>query len=377
MGSAGGAGLGLAIRPGECRLVVIAPVESADRCGKLILRPGHPCKQPSRPNHNTTLNSANRMAVQLQHAPLTPAQAAQIPSRSLPLAPQLVQLLNELQSISIQLFSAQSSLSPAPLQPIYFQILALDARLRALLHLVADHAQRQQRLNSLLGSLTTLESSHHSTLQSLHASASALKPIVASGALDRAAIAAAAEATLEPATVLGYAKLLAPFTSAPPSSVFGEEGRKAVQDPSGRSLPEGALPPFPTEQVMRQGRLQFGRFGDEGAEDGMGQTGEVGGQSGDPCGESVKVVGRGADLCWLDSQPGWTSGQKTRIGRPTSPPTPSSNARPTVRPRLRQRKPSTSTSTSTRIYSRFMGCLATSITSAAFVSVDRTPGRAT
>lgn len=216
--------------------------------------------------------------------PLSPAEVAQIPSPSLPIGPQISHLLSEFTTLSIQLFTILSTTSPsasagskASTAEIYESLGAVDEKLARLLVMYADHQRRQQRVEALISTLRTLDSTWHESASTLHSCVSSLDPIVASGALDRTAISNAQAASLTPSQILSYARLLAPFTSAPPSSLFPPEVKlKGVgaTDPTGRSLPMGAIPPFPTEAAMRRGRLQFGR---EGLMQGLGATEEVGG----------------------------------------------------------------------------------------------------
>ncbi|GAA5859427.1 hypothetical protein JCM1840_004612 [Sporobolomyces johnsonii] len=218
------------------------------------------------------------MAVPVLPLPLTPSEIAQIPSASIPIGPQITHLLSEFTSLSIQLFTLLSSPSRAPSNsstaPIYLALSHLDAKLARLLAMLATHQARQSRIAHLIETLRTLDQSWHSSAQTLHRCVAQLDPIVTSGASDRAAIASASSSDLTAPALLSYARLLAPFTSAPPSSLYPPEEKLrgvGATDPTGRSLPPGAIPPFPTEAAMRRGRLQFGR---EAA--GMGETNEVG-----------------------------------------------------------------------------------------------------
>ena len=226
---------------------------------------------------------------------LTQAQAALIPSPSLPMGAQLTYLTDQVSrpslghngeismdypqftTLSLSLFAALSSGAPLPTAAIYDALASVDAKLVALLPLVAEHQRRERRVQQLVNTLRSQERAWKDGAEMLHASIAALDPIVKSGKLDRAAIAASDPATTElsSATILSYARLLAPFTSAPPSSLYPPDQKLAVGsiDPSGRALPAGALPPFPTEGAMRRGRLPFGQTEDGG----MGETSEVGG----------------------------------------------------------------------------------------------------
>ncbi|BGP57287.1 hypothetical protein JCM8202_002864 [Rhodotorula sphaerocarpa] len=220
--------------------------------------------------------------------PLTPDEVAQIPSAALPLGLQISHLLAEFTRLSIQLFAHLSNTSPSlavsnssasPIEAVYDALASIDDKLASLLVMYDAHQRRQRRIEALVDELGALEGRWRTSAQTLERCVADLAPVVASGARDRAAISTASRARPTPTAVLSYARLLAPFTSAPPSSLFPPEVKlKGVgaTDPTGRSLPAGAIPPFPTEATMRRGRLQFGR---EGLLQGyLGEMEEVGGR---------------------------------------------------------------------------------------------------
>lgn len=220
------------------------------------------------------------MAVPAQTPSLTPAQIASIPSASLPLGPQITHLLTQFTALSLTLFQLLSTSTPSAssqTSAIYDQLAALDRKLAGVLGMMEKHQRRQRRIDQLASEVRAAESQWQKGAHSLHSALASLAPIVSSGALDRASISAAASPPLDTSTMLSYARLLAPFTSAPPSSLFPPEQKEGMiaSDPSGRTLPQGAIPPFPTEGAMRRGRLQFAAVGLE--EGGLGETGEVGG----------------------------------------------------------------------------------------------------
>lgn len=217
---------------------------------------------------------------------LSPAEIAEIPSPRLPISPQLSHLISEFTTLSIRLFtilSSPPSLNTSTLTaPIYESLSIVDLKLSQLVKLVAQHQQRQTRINELVTSLSTLSQSSYSSTTTLSDCISRLDPIIESGQLDRSSIlfSSSTRNPLSADSLLSYARLLAPFTSAPPSSLYPPNEKLrglGATDPTGRSLPPGAIPPFPTEGVMRRGRLQFGREVG-GAGDGLGQTGEIGGE---------------------------------------------------------------------------------------------------
>ncbi|KAK4050875.1 hypothetical protein OIV83_003297 [Microbotryomycetes sp. JL201] len=219
--------------------------------------------------------------------PLTDAQAAQIPSSSLPIGPQLSHLLHQFTTLALQLFSALSTSSPhASENPIMQALADIDSKLARLLAMLDQHQKLQGQIQQLVSDIHAQDDAWHSGVKTLHSAVNELTPIVESGAQDRQAIEQTRaardnkESPLGPKNVLSYARLLAPFTSAPPSSLLPHEQKlvgqgAASMDPSGNRLPLGAIPPFPTEAVMRRGRLQFGSSFN-GFGQALGETEEVG-----------------------------------------------------------------------------------------------------
>ncbi|KAK4047208.1 hypothetical protein OIO90_006271 [Microbotryomycetes sp. JL221] len=217
---------------------------------------------------------------------LTDLEAAQIPSASLPIGPQVTHLIQEFTTLSVQLFQTLSMSSPTSnVAPILQALSRVDVKLAKLLIMLEQHQKKQQRIEQLVAQVQSQEQAWQQGVSTLHQALNQLKPVVESGSHDRFNIEQTAQArlgneghALEPKSILSYAKLLAPFTSAPPSSLVPPEQRMFGQngtgvDPSGNRLPLGAIPPFPTEAVMRRGRLQFGTGLDGFA---MGETEQVG-----------------------------------------------------------------------------------------------------
>ncbi|GAA5833848.1 hypothetical protein JCM3766R1_002451 [Sporobolomyces carnicolor] len=225
-----------------------------------------------------------------------------IPSPNVPISPQLHYLLAEFSRLAIELFtilsqpptqsgtaphssSTSMSLSPTQAQAnrvaeIYESLAELDLKLNRLVRLVHAHERNQQRIDELVSRLQHVDASSKRSIEVLERGTQSLAPVVESAKLDRANMSRATEARLTARDVLSYARLLAPFTSAPPSSLFPPEQKlrsAGSLDPTGRSLPPGSIPPFPTEGIMRRGRLQFGRQVDVGS--GLGQTEEIGGRA--------------------------------------------------------------------------------------------------
>lgn len=223
---------------------------------------------------------------------LTPNQIQQIPSRTLPISLQLNYILQEFTTLSLSLFALLSSSYPSSSNNINSStnilrnLAELDKKLASILSLTAEHINKQAQINQLESSLSSTSLAWSKGTSVLHNSIEGLKPLLNSGKLDEDSILLAKKSNhLNPDLLLSYAKLLAPFTSAPPSSLLpsslklGGGTGGITTDPSGRSLPIGAFPPFPTEGQMRSGRLQFGKeVGVLGGTGGGGEEEEVGGE---------------------------------------------------------------------------------------------------
>ena len=93
-------------------------------------------------------------------------------------------------------------------------------------------------------------------------------------------------------TLLAFARHLAPFTSAPPKSLFVPADRE-LDYTTGRGLPEGANPPFPLEDMLRRGRLLFDSADQEGmgTRDAVTGAGVEGGEGGKE-GEEERIKGK-------------------------------------------------------------------------------------
>lgn len=212
---------------------------------------------------------------------LSESQILLIPSTALPIGPQITHLLQEFSNLATSLFtvlsspSSSTSLPPSTI-PIFTALAAVDSKLAAVLEILAEHQRKQKRIDELVAQIQATESSWRESTITLHESILELKPIIQSGLQDRKLISQSLStdnSQLSPEIILSYARLLAPFTAAPPTSLFGKEIR-GLDYTSGRNLPENALPPFPLESAMRRGRLQFGRVGPED----MGILEDVGGR---------------------------------------------------------------------------------------------------
>lgn len=136
----------------------------------------------------------------------------------------------------------------------------VDEQLAHELRRAKTHEANQRRIEELEGELGRYELAWRDEVEMLERERNCLAKFVDRGRRESDRIAKAKRAALTPSTVLAYARLLAPYTSAPPrSGVADAKPAAGLAD-----LPLGALLPYPTEEVMRRGRLAFAQVGDLG-----------------------------------------------------------------------------------------------------------------
>jgi hypothetical protein len=158
----------------------------------------------------------------------------------------------------------------------------LDERLGAVLQRAKVHHANQTRIKQLENQLVQYELDWRKEMLMLEEQRKVLKRLVDAGNKDKAAIERAqkgvlksgpiqagsvlmhlfdSQAALKPSTVLSYARMLAPFTSAPPrlKPISGD-----APGPPDNAIPPGSILPYPTEETMRRGRLAFAEVGDIG-----------------------------------------------------------------------------------------------------------------
>ena len=162
------------------------------------------------------------------------------------------------------------------------ELSAIDEKLAELLHKAQTHAQNQKRIEELEDALLQHEIDWRREINQLESDRKVLKAIVDRGKKEKEAIGQARKgvilihkayipqgrilngfpaAALKPSTILSYARLLAPYTSAPPQhrsvlpGILGSNQPPPSTGPGG--LPPGSILPYPTEEVMRRGILAF------------------------------------------------------------------------------------------------------------------------
>ena len=164
----------------------------------------------------------------------------------------------------------------------------LDEQLARLANKAIEHDENARRIQQLEDALVQYDHAWREQVMDLEAQRVKLAALTLAGKTERESIETAKKggyarprcsevltlyiviARLKPSTILSYARLLAPYTSAPPRSLF--PGGNAPD--SLASLPPGSILPFPTEEIMRRGRLAFTQ---------MAEIGETAPQTGGTC----------------------------------------------------------------------------------------------
>ncbi|KAL7009174.1 hypothetical protein EMMF5_001372 [Cystobasidiomycetes sp. EMM_F5] len=176
--------------------------------------------------------------------------------------------------------AASSSAAPSTISSLR-ALGQLDERLAILLDKAGQHVRNQRRIEQLEAQLEVYEKEWASEVIQLENNRVLLEKLLTQGAKEREAIQQAEKAQLTPSTILSYARLLAPFTSAPPRSIL-PEGNQAA---SLADLGPGAILPYPTEEVMRRGRLAFAE---------VGEIGETTAAAGAPPAPAIAITGEQA-----------------------------------------------------------------------------------
>ncbi|KAK9897800.1 hypothetical protein P389DRAFT_195388 [Cystobasidium minutum MCA 4210] len=141
------------------------------------------------------------------------------------------------------------------------ELSSIDEKLAELLNKAQVHAKNQKRIEELESKLVQHEIEWRREVNQLESDRKKLKRLLDRGKKDKESIQQAKKAALKPSTILSYARLLAPYTSAPPrnkASMLRLPGITQPAPPTGPGgVPQGSILPYPTEEVMRRGILAF------------------------------------------------------------------------------------------------------------------------
>ncbi|CAH7665991.1 hypothetical protein BY996DRAFT_8533512 [Phakopsora pachyrhizi] len=121
-----------------------------------------------------------------------------------------------------------------------------------------EHDQNLEKIDLILGQIEEIRNrSIKSKIRSLDSISRRLNKIVKDGEEDQKNFERIDSLNLTPSLILGYARLISPYTSAPPAPVQSNQNEdRSVQQSFGLDLKDPSLRflmPFPTEDVIRRG----------------------------------------------------------------------------------------------------------------------------
>ncbi|KAL7414719.1 vitamin-D-receptor interacting mediator subunit 4-domain-containing protein [Mrakia frigida] len=190
-----------------------------------------------------------------------------LPSLSVPIQTALSANISKQTALLPLLFAAISnaasgggvSSSKHTVTQIFTDLARLDEELAVLMERARKHQQRWKRMEQLKRETIEVESQVRSALLVLEEGRRSLEMVVKDAREGVRSIEIAENNPTNPETLLSFASSLSAYTSAPPSF-----------DPS-RQPPSSFFPPFPSEYVLRSGKLNMGG----GALGTVGETKEV------------------------------------------------------------------------------------------------------
>lgn len=165
-----------------------------------------------------------------------------------PLAAALQDTLDAFQSQSTQLFAQLSNLSANSVQSCLEDLRQTDRRLASLLSLVPKHQSNQERITALTEQLKSFDGAYKEDVARAYTLRGDLSALIQSGHKSQSRSLSGIPAS----DILNLGRQLAPFTSAPVLSP-AEKSHGNAQEAALRA--RGAIPPFPTEDIMRRGYL--------------------------------------------------------------------------------------------------------------------------
>ncbi|WAQ89202.1 hypothetical protein PtA15_10A626 [Puccinia triticina] len=193
------------------------------------------------------------------------------PNDQKPLANQFEVFLNQFNRITQTVFnqiasSSQSSLSSSSsttssnqLNNISMlqEIVQLETYLYNLLEIHSQHDRNSKKIQNLYLTLTELNSNHFKkNLDQIFAIKNKLDIICSDGQNEKTRFEKLNDLALTPGHIMSYARLIAPYTSAPPAPSTDPD--QPINPCSGLDLQDPSLRflmPFPTEDVIRRGRM--------------------------------------------------------------------------------------------------------------------------
>ncbi|KAA1100072.1 hypothetical protein PGT21_028908 [Puccinia graminis f. sp. tritici] len=164
-------------------------------------------------------------------------------------------------SSSSSLSSSSSTINSNQTNPeitVLQEIIQLEIYLYKLLEINSQHDRNSKKIQNLYLTLNSLNSNQFKKkLDQIFSIKNKLDLICSDGQNEKNRFAELNQLALTPGHIMSYARLIAPYTSAPPAPSTADQDQPInpssgldLQDPSLRFLM-----PFPTEDVIRRGRM--------------------------------------------------------------------------------------------------------------------------
>lgn len=214
----------------------------------------------------------NRNPVQVQPQPQLTTQQTLIkslnqlklpisPSRTDPIINQFQSFLNNYKILTNSIFHQISSNNTIPNQTpqkLLNDLSQLDQYLIKLLSLHAEHDQNCKKMNHLMNQIHRIgHRSIDEKIRKIYDAEKKLNSICLDGEKEKESFRRIESLSLKPTQILNHAKLIAPYTSAPPAPPTTNPNNATVAT-AGLDLQDPALRflmPFPTEDIIRRGRM--------------------------------------------------------------------------------------------------------------------------
>ncbi|KAH9809061.1 vitamin-D-receptor interacting mediator subunit 4-domain-containing protein [Melampsora americana] len=208
-----------------------------------------PQPQPQLSTHQSLLQSLNQLKL------------PKSPSRTDPILTQFQTFLNNYKILTNSIFHQISSNNTIPNQTpekLLNDLNQLDQYLIKLLSLHSQHDQNCKRMNTLMNQIKQIgQDQLDEKIRKIYNAEKKLNSICLDGEKEKEKFRRIESLSLKPTQILNHAKLIAPYTSAPPAPPTTNPNNATIAT-AGLDLQDPALRflmPFPTEDIIRRGRM--------------------------------------------------------------------------------------------------------------------------
>ncbi|EGG11207.1 uncharacterized protein MELLADRAFT_76747 [Melampsora larici-populina 98AG31] len=183
------------------------------------------------------------------------------PNKTEPIQNQFQSFLKSYQTLSHSIFHQISTNNTIPNQTpqkLLNDLNQLDQYLVKLLSFHATHDSNCKRMNRLMNQIQIINQNKlNQNIQKIYDAEKKLNSICLNGEKEKQSYRKIDSLSLKPTQILNHAKLIAPYTSAPPAPPTTNPNNTTVAT-AGLDLQDPALRflmPFPTEDIIRRGRM--------------------------------------------------------------------------------------------------------------------------